>query len=88
MSIKLPKDKEKQLITSIKRYFEENMDNEVGDLKATLLLDYFVKEIGPIVYNQAIYDAQSIMTDNVNDLDGTCYQPEFAYWNQKENQKK
>jgi uncharacterized protein (DUF2164 family) len=80
MSIKLIKDKEVQLIKSIKHYFEENMESEIGDLKSSLLLDYFIKEIGPSIYNQAILDAQTVMTDKVNDLDSTCYQPEFMYW--------
>ena len=80
MSIKLPKEKEKQLIESIKHYFKENMESEIGDLKAKLLLDYFLKEIGPSVYNQAILEAQTFMTEKINDLDSTCYQPEFMFW--------
>jgi len=56
------------------------MDSEIGDLKAKLLLDYFLKEMGPIIHNQAMLDAQSIMTDKVNDFDSSCYFPEFAYW--------
>jgi len=42
MFIKLSKDKENRLIESIKHYFVENMDTEIGDLKAKLLLDYFL----------------------------------------------
>jgi uncharacterized protein (DUF2164 family) len=80
MFIKLPKDKEIGLIESIKHYFNENMDSKIGDLKAKLLLDYFIQEIDPCIYNQAILDAQSIMTDKVNDLDSSCYFTEFAYW--------
>jgi len=80
MSIVLPKDKKVQLIESIKHYFEENLESEIGDLKASLLLDYFIKEIGPSIYNQAILDAQTVMTDKVNDLDSSCYEPEFMYW--------
>ena len=80
MSIKIPKDKETQLIASIRHYFAENMDSEIGDLKATLLLDYFIKEIGPSIYNQAIQDAQAIMNEKVDELDSICYQPEFTYW--------
>ncbi len=37
MSIILPQDKKVQLIESIKHYFEENMESEVGDLKDLLL---------------------------------------------------
>ena len=80
MSIKLPKEKEAVIVESIKHYFAENMDSEIGDLKASLLLDYFMQEIGPSIYNQAILDAQAVMTDKVNDLDSSCYQPEFTYW--------
>jgi len=47
---------------------------------ATLLLDFFLKEIGPTIYNQAIFDAQAVMTENVNDLENSCCQPEFIYW--------
>ena len=80
MSITLPKDKEAQIIESIKQYFKENLEDVIGDLKASLLLDYFIKEIGPVIYNQAILDSQAFITDKLNDLDSSCYKPEFMYW--------
>lgn len=46
------------------------------DLKAKLLLDFCLKEIDPSIYNKAISDAQTIRHDKVDDLDGSCYQPE------------
>lgn len=45
-----------------------------------LLLDFFLKEIAPTVYNGAISDAQTYLRDRVGDLEGACYEPEFAYW--------
>ncbi len=81
MAIELSEDNKKQLIASIKRYFEENMEDEIGDLKAGLLLDYFLKEIGPTVYNQAIADAAAFFRDRAADLDASCYEVEFGYWN-------
>jgi len=86
MPIQLTKEKEKKLIESIKHYFEENIESEIGDLKAILLLDYIIKEIGPIIYNQAILDAQTFISDKVNDLESSCYEPEFRYW-EKAGQK-
>lgn len=80
MAIRLAKKTEEKLIASIKRYFEENMEDEVGDLKASLLLEFCVREIGPSIYNQAIADAQAFMQNRVSDLDGSCYEPEFGYW--------
>ncbi len=78
--IKLATDAEERSLASIKRYFQEHMDDDVGDLKAKLLLDFFLEEIGPAVYNRAIGDAQTVLQERVLDLDGACYQPEFGYW--------
>ncbi len=80
MAIRLHKETEQRLLESIKRYFLEQLEQDIGDLKATLLLDYFVKEIGPSIYNQAIADAQAQLQDKLADLDATCYEPEFGYW--------
>ena len=80
MAIKLPAETTRQLQASIKRYFAENLDQDIGDLKADLLLDYVVREIGPTIYNQAIADAQAYFQARVADLEGVCAQREFAYW--------
>lgn len=80
MTIKLSDDTQQRLISSIKQYASENMEEEIGDLKARLLMDFFLKELGPSVYNKAIADAQAQMLDRVGDLDGTCFEPEFSYW--------
>lgn len=80
MAIKLSPETTKQLHASIKRYVAENLEQEIGDLKAGLLLDYCLKEIGPAVYNRAIADAQSYFQGRVADLEGVCYETEFTYW--------
>lgn len=83
MSIKLDKEVEDRLIGSIQRYVGENMEESIGELKARLFLDFCLKEIGASVYNQAIRDAQSYMQDKTAEMDGNCYETEFAYWNKK-----
>ncbi len=80
MAIELPKETRDRLIASIKRYVEETFEQSVGDLKARLLLDFFVAKIGPAIYNQAVSDAQTRMTEMVDELDGTCYEPESDDW--------
>jgi uncharacterized protein (DUF2164 family) len=80
MAIKLSPEISKQLIASIKRYAAANLDDEIGDLKAGLLLDYVLKEVGPSIYNQAIADAQAYFTGRVADLEGVCHEPEFGFW--------
>lgn len=80
MAIKLEKETRKRLIASIRKYAAENFEEEMGELKAGLLLDYCLKEIGPCVYNRAIADAQGYLQERVSDLEGACYEPEFPYW--------
>jgi uncharacterized protein (DUF2164 family) len=83
MPVSLHPDKLKQLQTSVKRYLVENVDAEAGDLKAKLLLDFCLQEIGAVVYNQAIADAQGWLQGRLTDLEAVCYQHEFTYWQRK-----
>jgi len=80
MAITLPPETEKRLYASIKRFFAEKLDDDIGDLKARLVLDYSLREIGPTVYNQAIADAQAWMQGKLADLDGSRFEPELTYW--------
>jgi uncharacterized protein (DUF2164 family) len=80
MAIKLDKDVEQRLLGSIQRYCAENLDEEVGDLKARLFLDYCLREIGPAVYNQAVLDAQAAMQNRIAEIQTECYESEFSYW--------
>jgi uncharacterized protein (DUF2164 family) len=80
MAITLAPEAKKQLLTSIKRYFVEHLDEEIGDLKAGLFLDYCLQEIGPVVYNKAIGDAQAYFQERAVDLEGVCYEKEFTFW--------
>ncbi len=80
MIIELSKQARAGAITSIKRYFQENMSEPIGDLPAGLLLNFFVEEIGSVIYNRAIADAQENLARRVSDLNGELYADEFQYW--------
>jgi uncharacterized protein (DUF2164 family) len=83
MSIKLAAETEKYLLASIKRFFVEEMDDDIGDLKAMRVLDFCIREIGPSVYNQAILDAQAFMEEKTADLSGVRFEPEFDFWKKR-----
>jgi len=80
VAIKLSEDATKEALASIRRYCALNLEMEVGDLQAGALLDFFLKELAPSVYNAAIADAQTYFSGRLADLEGTCYEPEFGYW--------
>lgn len=80
MEIKLTKEVEKSLIVSIKRYVSENLETDIGELQSSLFPRFCLEEIGPIVCNQAISDAQVYMQERALDLENNCYVPESTYW--------
>jgi len=88
MSIEISKEASTAAITSIRRYFEENMDEEIGNLGAGALLGFFLKEIAPIVYNQAVADVQTRLQAQIMDLDIEVHETEFQYWQGSTRKKK
>jgi uncharacterized protein (DUF2164 family) len=80
MSIELSKDARAQAVASIERWFKENADEPIGNIQAAALLNFFIAEIAPSVYNQAIADAQERLLARVAELDIDCHADEFGFW--------
>jgi len=80
MTIALNKDARKDAIASIERYFQENMDERIGNIAAGALLGFFLEEIGPTIYNQAVADVQERLQARVMELDIEIHEDEFQYW--------
>jgi uncharacterized protein (DUF2164 family) len=76
-AVTLPDAARKQAIAALQQYFAANLDEEIGDLKAGLLLDFILSELGPSVYNQAIADARAFFDERSSDLAAICYHDEF-----------
>ena len=88
MTIELPKPARDEAIRSIERYFQENTEEKIGNIAAGALLGYFLEEIGPLVYNQAVADVQERMQARVAELDIDLHEDEFQYWRKFERQRK
>jgi len=88
MAIEIPKDVRKEAIASIERYFRENMDEPIGNIAAAGLLGYFLEEIGPLVYNQAVADVQERLQARIGELDLEVHEDAFQYWRKFDRKKK
>ena len=80
MAIEISREHRQQAIASIERYFRENREEKIGNIAAGALLGYFLEELGPIVYNQAVADVQERLQARVTELDIEVHEDEFAYW--------
>jgi uncharacterized protein (DUF2164 family) len=88
MAIELSKEARKEAIASIERYFQENMEEKIGNIAAAGLLSFFLEEIGPSVYNRAVADAQARLQARVQDLDFEVHADEFSYWRKYDKKRK
>jgi uncharacterized protein (DUF2164 family) len=76
MRIRLSDERRKTLLRSINQYFEEHFDEPISDFRAQGLLDFFVRELGPPVYNQGVRDAASYVQEKLTDIEGEVYERE------------
>ena len=88
MSIKLQDQVRKDAIASIERYFRENMDERIGNIAASGLLSFFLEEVGPSIYNQAVADVQERLQMRISELDIEVHEDEFQYWRKFERPDK
>lgn len=88
MTIELPKDVRQQAISSIERYFLENMDEKIGNIAAGALLGFFVDEIGPVIYNMAVAEVQERIQSRVMEIDLEVHEDQFQYWRKYDQLKK
>jgi len=87
MTIEISKEAKKLAIASIERYFLENMDEKIGNVAAGALLGFFLEEVGPTIYNQAVTDVQERLQTRVMEIDVEVYEDEFGYWRKKDQTK-
>src|ERR1700754_1574426 len=80
MTIELTKEDRAQAIASIQRYFENDMEEPIGNVAAGALLGFFLDEIGPTVYNKAVADVQERLQQRISELDLEVHEDEFQYW--------
>jgi uncharacterized protein (DUF2164 family) len=80
MTIEISKEARKEAVASIERYFQQNMEERIGNIAAAALLGFFLEEIGPLVYNKAVAEVQERLQARVMELDIELHEDEFGYW--------
>lgn len=79
--ITFDKQQKAQLVEKIQQYFEQSLDQEIGEFDAEFLLDFFSEQMGSHYYNQGLLDAQAavaIQLDNINEsIDSLIKDTEF-----------
>ena len=76
MRIRLSPERRAALLRAIKHYSAAEFDEPLSDFRAEGLLDFFIRELGPPVYNQGVRDAASFVQDKLLDIEGEIFERE------------
>jgi uncharacterized protein (DUF2164 family) len=76
MRIRLSPERRANLRQTITAYFAEHFDEPLSDFRAQALLEFFLRELGPPVYNQGVRDASGYMQKKLADIEGDVYERE------------
>jgi uncharacterized protein (DUF2164 family) len=78
MRVQLTDERRDRLVTAVQQLFHEEFERDMSDFQAARLVDFFLREMGPPVYNQAVQDARAFVLTKLDDLDGEVHEPEPA----------
>jgi uncharacterized protein (DUF2164 family) len=59
-----------ELTGLIQDYFSKERGEDIGNLAAMLILDFFVEELAPVFYNFGVEDSHAFMIEKIDDLYG------------------
>ena len=83
MPIELDNQETKEVLSSLQKYFREELEEELSEMRAKFLLEYILKEIAPLAYNRGVKDAEVYFRGKIEDLSSTCFEEGLAYWQKK-----
>jgi len=70
---KLDEERRRTMLGEIRAFFDEELGDEIGDLKARLVLGFFLEQLGAEIYNEAIDDAQTWFHNKLLDIEGELH---------------
>jgi uncharacterized protein (DUF2164 family) len=76
MRIHLSDERRLRLVRSIQTWFDEEFDEPLSEFRTETLLDFFIRELGPPVYNQGVRDACAYLQEKLGDIEGDVYEAE------------
>ncbi|MDI3326715.1 DUF2164 domain-containing protein [Pontibacterium granulatum] len=74
--IKFSEDEKSLLVSKLKRYFDAELDQELGQFDAEFLLDFISREIGAYYYNRGLADARVVVQSRLDQIDDAIYEIE------------
>ena len=66
--VELEKAAREALLTELRAFMDEELKTPLGQFDGEVLLDFVLERLGPAVYNQALLDAQTVLSARFESL--------------------
>lgn len=76
--IEFSREERVAIAAKLRDYLARELDQELGQLPAEMLLDFIGKEIGGAFYNRGVHDAQQLVRQKAEDIVEALYGLERA----------
>lgn len=74
--IRLSAERRASLLAALQQHFDNEFDETLSAFRAEGLIDFFVRQLGPPVYNQGVRDATGYIQDKLADIEGEILEPD------------
>lgn len=74
--IKFSREETAAMVRDIQDYFREELESEIGNIPAEMLMDFFSEQVGAYYYNRGLYDAQAILQKKLDDINDAIFEIE------------
>jgi uncharacterized protein (DUF2164 family) len=71
--IKFTPEETADIVAKLQDYFREELDTELGNLPAQMFLKFLSEEIGGYFYNRGLYDAQAVLSKQLEEISEAIY---------------
>lgn len=71
--IEFSKEETAEIVGRIQDYFRTELDQDIGNIPAEMLLRFFTEQVGAFYYNRGLNDAQQVFMSKLDDISDTIY---------------
>jgi uncharacterized protein (DUF2164 family) len=71
--IQLSSEEKRKMLDEIKDYYEREREEQIGIIASEGLLDFFLEDLGKIIYNKALDDVKRWYQTRMDDVEADFY---------------
>ena len=73
MTLTISDERKAQLVAEVRAFYENEFEEKISPFRAEQLVEFFLRKLGPAVYNQGVQDARAHIQSRLDDLEGEVY---------------